>query len=153
MTAAGSRSAHARKTPSLRQFVPCEKETQFESRGIFRIGTVDRIMLNIRSPLLADGAFLGIGWVSGAHQLPQIGDGIFFFESQNNNGPARHKVSECAEKRPAGVHRIELLSLVFRDFKHLYGEDAEGIFLELFNDVADGVLSYGVRFDDSKSTL
>src|ERR1700736_2426822 len=92
MTAAGSRFAHARRTPSLCQFVSCEKETEFKARGILRIGAVDRIVLDIRGPLLANCAFLCIRRVSRAHEFAQIGDGMFFFQSENDNWSARHEV-------------------------------------------------------------
>ena len=39
------------------------------------------------------------------------------------------------------------------DFEHLHGEDAKSILLELFNDIADRALGYGVWFYDGKSAL
>jgi hypothetical protein len=51
------------------------------------------------------------------------------------------------------VHGIKLLCLMLGDFEHLHGEDAKSILLELFNDIADRALGYGVWFYDGKSAL
>jgi hypothetical protein len=51
------------------------------------------------------------------------------------------------------MYGIELLRLILGDFEHLHGKNAEAIFLELFNDVADGVLGDGVGLYDGKSAL
>ena len=91
--------------------------------------------------------------VGGAHQLAQIGDGIFFFERQDDDRAARHEVGQRAEERAAGMHGVELLGLMLGDFQHLHGEDAEAVFLELLDDVADGVFADGVGFDDGESAL
>ena len=48
------------------------------------------------------------------------------------------------------VHRVKLLGLVLGDFQHLHAEDAEAIFLELLNDVADRVFFNRVGLDDGK---
>src|SRR5437660_9504084 len=114
---------------------------------------MNSIVLNVASPLLANGALFRISRVSSTHQLAKIRNRILLFQSQRNDGPARHEVSQRPEKRTARMHRIELLSLMLRDFQHLQSENAEAIFLELFDDVANRVLAHGVGFDDGKSAL
>ena len=51
------------------------------------------------------------------------------------------------------MHGIKLLRLMLGNLKHLHGENAEPIVLELLDDVADGIVADGVRFDDGKSAL
>ena len=48
---------------------------------------------------------------------------------------------------------VELLRLVLGDFQHLHGQNAEAIFLELFNDVSDRVLLHRVGLDDGQCAL
>jgi hypothetical protein len=48
---------------------------------------------------------------------------------------------------------VTLLGLMLGDFQHLHGENAEAIFLELLNDVADGILADGVGLDDGECAL
>src|SRR5580658_7810144 len=95
--------------PLFRQLVSRKKETQFKACRIFGIGAMNRIVLDARRPLLADGAFLGVGRIGRAHQLAQVGDGIFFFESQSNDRSARHEIGERVIERPAGMHGVKLL--------------------------------------------
>src|SRR5258708_2957150 len=135
------------------QFVSCEKETQLKTRRILSIGPVNRIVLNARRPLFADGAFLGVRRIRSAHQLAQIGNGVFLFESQSDNRSARHEPGERAIKWPARMHGVKLLRLMLRDFQHLHGENAEAILFKLFNDVANCVLDDRVGFHDGKSAL
>src|SRR5208283_168461 len=137
----------------LRQFVARKKETQLKARRILSIGAMNRIVLDARCPLLANGAFLGVRRIRGAHQLSQVGNGIFFLQSQSDDGPARHEIGERPVEWPARMHRIKLFRLILGNLQHLHGENAEAILLELFNDVADRVLGDRVRFHDSKSAL
>src|SRR5258708_654651 len=141
------------KAALLRQFVSCEKETQLKARRILSIGAVNRIVLNARRPLFADGAFLGVRRIRSAHQLAQVGNRVFLFQSQSNNRSARHESGERVIERPARMHRVKLLRLMLRDFQHLHGQNTEAILLELFNDVANRVLGDGVGFYDGKSAL
>jgi hypothetical protein len=51
------------------------------------------------------------------------------------------------------MHGVKLLRLMLGDFQHLYGKDAEALFLKLFDNVANPILGDGVRFHDGKSAL
>src|SRR5947209_20411764 len=51
------------------------------------------------------------------------------------------------------MHGVKLLSLMLRNLKHLHGQDAKAVLLELLNNVANGITAHGVRLNDSKSTL
>lgn len=61
-------AAHSKK--ALGQFVSSEEVSDFERRGLFRIRTMNRVLLNGAGKFLADRAFLGICGIGGAHQLP-----------------------------------------------------------------------------------
>ncbi len=100
--------------------------------------------------IVPSSALAGIG---GAHQLAQIGDGIFFFQRQHHDRTAGHEVSQRIEERLAGVDGVELLRLMLGDFQHLHAENVEAILLELLDDVADCILADGVRLDDGQSAL
>ncbi len=52
-----------------------------------------------------------------------------------------------------GMHGVELLGLMLGNFQHLHGENAEVIFFELFDDVADRVLADRVWLDDGEGAL
>ena len=110
-------------------------------------------MLDVGRPLLPDRAFLRLSRVRGAHQLAQVGDGIFLLERQHHDRAARHEVRQRIEEGPAGVHGIELLRLVLGDLQHLHGENAEVVFFELLDDVAHSVPANSVRLDDGEGTF
>ena len=111
------------------------------------------IVFDVGGPLLANGAFLGIGRIGGAHQLAQVGYSVFLFQSQSYDRAAGHEGSERVVKRLAGMHRVKLFSLVFRNFQHLQAKDLETLFFELFNDVADAFFANCVGFYDGESPL
>src|ERR1700733_15988935 len=96
----------------FRQFVSRKEKAQLEARGVFRVGAVDCVVLDVGSPLLANRAFFRLGGVGGAHQLAQVGDGVFFFQSENDDGSAGHEIGERAEKWAGGVDGVELFRLV-----------------------------------------
>src|SRR6266853_2139363 len=48
---------------------------------------------------------------------------------------------------------VKLLCLMLRDLQHLHGQNVKAILLELFDDVSDGLLLYGVGLNDSQCTL
>src|ERR1039458_6229962 len=73
----------------LRQFVSGEEITDLETRGVVGIRTVNGILLDARSPLLADGAFVGLGRIGGAHQFAVVGDGVFFLQRHHDDWAAR----------------------------------------------------------------
>src|SRR6476660_3194110 len=102
------------------------------------------VVLNAAGPLFADGAWFGVGRISGTHQLAEIGDRIFFFQREHDNWAARHEVRERTKEWPAGMDCIELFGLVFGDFQFLQAKNAESSFFNLSEDVADGVFSHGV---------
>src|SRR4029077_10597715 len=79
----------------LREFVSGKKEAEFETRGVLGIRAVDSVVFDARSPLLPDSSLFGVRRVGGAHELPQIGDGIFFFQRQSDDRTARH---ECRQR-------------------------------------------------------
>src|SRR5271156_1922246 len=137
----------------FRQLVSRKKETQFKARRVFGIGAMNRIVLDARRPLLADRAFLGVGRIGGAHQLAQVGNGVFLFQSQSDDWSARHEIGERVIERPARMHGVKLLRLILGDFQHLHGENVESVLLELLDDVTDRVLGDGVRFHNGKSAL
>src|SRR5437879_12384789 len=85
-------------------------------------------MLDAASPFFADRAFLGVSRIGGPHQLPQVGDGVFLFQRQNDDRTAGHEFGQRVIERPARMYGIELLSLVFVNFQHLSGKNAEVIF-------------------------
>jgi hypothetical protein len=145
-----NKSGQIRGQNLLRQFVSREEKTQLKARGIVGIRAMNRIMFDARRPLLANGSFFGIGRVSRPHQLAQIRNGGLFFQRQHDNWAAAHEFSERIEKRPVSVNRIKLLRLMLADFQHFHAQDAETILLKLFDDVADGISLYRVRFNDGK---
>ena len=51
----------------FRQLVSREEKAEFESGGVLGIGAVNRVALDVGSPLLADRAFFGIRGIRGAH--------------------------------------------------------------------------------------
>src|ERR1019366_9445462 len=61
----------------LRQFVSGEEITWLETRRVFGVGTVQRVLLDARRPLFADGAIVGLRRISGAHQFALVGDSVF----------------------------------------------------------------------------
>src|SRR5579863_2970981 len=91
MTARGSDAA---QTPSLSQLVSSEEITQLKASGLVGIGAVNRVVLNVARPLLADRPFLGVGRIGGAHKLAQIGDGVFLFQREHYDWSARHEIGE-----------------------------------------------------------
>src|SRR5450755_1030120 len=54
-----------RADSSLGQFVTRKEEAQLETRCLIRVGAVNRVVLNVTGPLLADGALFGGGRVGG----------------------------------------------------------------------------------------
>src|ERR1700687_4083772 len=48
---------------------------------------------------------------------------------------------------------VKLFRLMLRDFQHLHGQNMKAIFLELFDDVSDGLLLYGIGLNDSQCAL
>ena len=66
--------------------MPSKKITQFETRGIVRVGAVDRVPLDVAGPFLADGPFLRIcrivRWcefcIPASGTLPHDGLGIYY---------------------------------------------------------------------------
>src|SRR5271166_4398030 len=68
----------AGKLPALlRQLVSREEKAQLKPCRVFRVGPVNGVVLDVGCPLLADGAFLGLRRIGGAHELAQVGDGVF----------------------------------------------------------------------------
>jgi hypothetical protein len=114
---------------------------------------VDGVLLDAGSPLLADGALFGIGRIGGTHQLAVVGDGVFLLEAHDDDRAAGHEVGERVEEGLVGVDRVEALGLALGEVQHLNAEDAEVVVQQGANDVALGVLLYGVGLDDGKSAL
>src|SRR5664280_1056306 len=98
-------SAFARRMADslLRQFVSGEEITELETRSVFAIGTVHRVLLDARCPLLADGACLSLCRIGGAHQLAVIGDGVFLLQRYHDDRTARHEVGQRLEERTMHV--------------------------------------------------
>jgi len=63
------RHSGAYEASGASKFVPGEEKAEFEARCLVGIRAVDRIALDVGSPLLADGAFLGSSWIGRTHQL------------------------------------------------------------------------------------
>src|SRR6267143_3008861 len=105
-------SVHVTQNRKLRnllcQFVSGKEKAKLETGRVLGIGTVNGIVFDVASPLLANGAFLGMGRIGGAHQLAQVGDSVFLFQSQSYDRAARHEGSERVVKRLASMHRVKL---------------------------------------------
>jgi hypothetical protein len=83
---------------SFSQFESRKEKTEFEARSFVRVRAMDCVVFDIRGPLLADGAFFGVGGVGGAHELSQVGDGIFLLQGENHDRPAGHKIGQRIEE-------------------------------------------------------
>src|SRR6266581_7439396 len=70
------------------QLVSRKEKAQLESRRIFRVRTVNRVVLDVGRPLLADGSFLGLSRIGRSHQLAQVGNGIFLFQCPHDDRAA-----------------------------------------------------------------
>src|SRR5271166_2058795 len=141
------------KASLLRQFVSGEEITQLEARRVFGIGAVHRVLLDARSPLLANRACVGLGRIGGAHQRAIVGDGVFFFQRHDDDRAARHKVGERLEEWPVHVHRVKAFSLRLSDMQHPHADDAKVALQQGVDDVAHCAFFKRVGLDDGKSAL
>src|SRR5271166_4772072 len=96
----------------LREFVSREEVADLEARGVFGIGAVHRVLLDVRSPLLADSALVCLRRIGRAHQLAIVGDSVFFLQRHDDDRPAGHEVGQRLEEGPINVYRVEALGLM-----------------------------------------
>src|SRR5271166_1210185 len=141
------------KASLLRQFVSGEEITQLEARRVFGVGAVHRVLLDARSPLLANRTRVGLGRIGGAHQRAIVGNGVLFLQRHHDNRPARHEVGQRLEEWPVHVHRVEAFGLRLGDVQQPHANDAKVVLQQGVNDVARRAFFKRVGLDDGKSAL
>src|SRR5690348_10724113 len=112
-----------------------------------------RVTLDALRPLLADGAFLGVGRIGRPHDLAPFGNGVFPFQRHHQNGAFRHKLGQRLKKRLARVHGVKAFRLLAGNMQHLGAENLESPLLDGADDVPYAAAGNGVRFNDGKSAL
>ena len=101
----------------------------------------------------ADGAGGGLLRVRGAHELTVLEDGAFAFEDLDHDGAGGHEGDEILEEGTFAVNGVEALGFSLGELAHLGGDDLEAVRFKAGVDLADHVLSNGVRLDDGESAL
>jgi len=114
---------------------------------------VDGVLFDGTGELLANGAFSGVGWVGGAHERTQVGDGVFLFQNEENDGAGGHEGGEGIKEGASRVDGVEALSLGLGDGELLDGYDLEAGLLNLSQDGGGVALANCVWLDDAESAL
>ncbi len=137
----------------LLEFIASEKVADLKGGRLFPVGTVDRVLFDGIGEHLADGAFLGVGGVGGAHQLAQIGNGIFFLKHHREDGTGGHELGQRAEEWPCRMHMVEALRLILSERNLLDGDDLKSGLFDLRENGAGKAFADRVRLDNAKGAL
>ena len=65
---------------TLDQFVAGKPVPNFKCGGVFGVGAVDGVFLQLAGEFPADGSLFGVGGVGCSHQLAQIENCVFLFQ-------------------------------------------------------------------------
>ena len=114
---------------------------------------MDRVLADRESEFLADGAFIGVFGIGGAHHFAVLGDGVFTFEDLDHDRAGDHEIDQFAEEGTFLVDRVEAFGLLAGHADAPGSNDAKTGVLELGDDLAGQVASRGVRLDDRESAL
>ena len=125
-----------------------EEEGDLFFRRLRAVRSVDRVPLYAHGEISADRPCRSFRWVGRPHNLPIAGNRILPFQNHHENRPRGHKVDELLIKGPILMDYIEFLRFFLRKVDHFGGDYAQAFPLEIFNDIANLVLAYGVWLDN-----
>lgn len=91
--------------------------------------------------------------LGGAHDLAVLGDRALALENDDDAGRVAHELGELPEEGTLLVDRVEAFGLGLGQVNLAHRADAEALFFEAGDDLADQVLLDGIGLDDGKRAL
>ncbi|MCY1295907.1 hypothetical protein D9M70_452700 [compost metagenome] len=102
---------------------------------------------------LADGAFVSVCRVGGAHDFAVLGDCVFAFENLNDGRAGGHELDQFAEERTFLVNGVEAFGFAAAHPDALGSDDAQAGIFEHLGDGAGQVALGRVRLDHREGTF
>jgi len=99
---------------ALRHLQGVEEIREFELGGFGRIGTMDRIVLDVRTKHLPERTLSSLRRVSGAHKLAMPLHRVLAFKRQHKDGSGRHEATQAIEEGPLFVNVVKAFRLRLR---------------------------------------
>ena len=105
-----------------------------------------RIRFHVLREVFADSALVGIGRISGAHEIAIFLNGVFALEDLYDNWARRHERDQVIEEGSLLVNGVKAFRLFHRQVQAFLGDYPEPRILEPGIDFASEIATGGIRF-------
>ena len=112
-----------------------------------------RVGLDGFGEILADGAFVGLGRIGGAHDFTVLGNRVVAFQHLGHDRTRNHEVAQVFEKCAFLVNAVKGLGLATGQPQALLRHNTQAGVLETGVDLARKIAARRVRLDDRKSAF